>query len=155
MPNDSWQWPLPSPHVIEWQIQESEIDHYQHVNNANYVSKLELVSWHHSNRLGLTIEQYQQLDRGMAISRHEIDYLSPAILGDTLLCATWIVECDRRLKLARQFQFQCASSHKVVLNARTEFVCIALSSGKPKRMPALFADTYGAAMITSDVGAIP
>ena len=139
-------WMLPKPHVISWQIQPEEIDHYNHVNNVEYVSKLEQVAWSHSNALGLTIEEYQSLDRGMAISRHEIDYLSAALLNDELLCATWIVHCDRRLKLARQFQFIRPSDGATMLKARTEFVCIALSSGKPKRMPKRFADVYGNAL---------
>lgn len=147
-PNDStFVWLHPSPHIIEWQINSDNIDHYKHVNNVAYVSKLEQVAWSHSNQLELTIEQYQQLDRGMAISRHEIDYLAAAVLGDTLLCATWIIACDKKLKLAREFQFIRQSDGMTMLKARTEFVCIALSSGKPKRMPEIFAQTYGRAQI--------
>jgi acyl-CoA thioester hydrolase len=144
---DNLPWLLPSPHIIEWHINQEHIDHYHHVNNVEYVKQLEVTAWHHSNALGLTIEQYQSLDRGMAISRHEIDYLASAVEGDTVFCATWLVDCDRRLKLARQFQFIRASDGATLLKARTEFVCIALSSGKPKRMPAIFSDTYGNAMV--------
>ena len=140
-------WMLPSPHVISWKIQQNDIDHYNHVNNVAYVKMLEDVAWSHSNKLGLSIDIYRQLDRGMAISRHEIDYLSSALLGDELACATWIVECDSKLKLARHFQFIRVSDNRTMLKARTEFVCIALSSGKPKRMPAEFADVYGRAVI--------
>jgi acyl-CoA thioester hydrolase len=145
--NSKLAWLLPSPHIVEWQINKEHIDHYHHVNNVEYVKQLEVTAWHHSNALGLTIEQYQSLDRGMAISRHEIDYLASAIEGDKVLCATWLVDCDRRLKLARQFQFIRESDGLTLLKARTEFVCIALSSGKPKRMPSLFSETYGDAMI--------
>ena len=119
------------------------------MNNVAYVSQLERTAWAHSNALGLSIEQYQDLDRGMAISRHEIDYLAAAVLGDTLACATWIVACDNKLKLARQFQFIRVSDGLTMLKARTEFVCIALSSGKPKRMPKIFSETYFNAMLTS------
>lgn len=142
-----FDWQFPNPHVLTWQVDPSQIDHYNHVNNVAYVSKLEQVAWSHSNKLGLTIEKYQQLDRGMAISRHEIDYLAAALLGDTLQCATWIVECDRRLKLARRFQFIRERDGKTLLKAKTEFVCIGLSDGKPKRMPEAFSDIYGTAKI--------
>lgn len=141
-----FDWCLPNPHILPWQVEQSQIDHYNHANNVAYVSKLEQVAWSHSNHLGLSIEEYQHLDRGMAISRHEIDYLCAAVLDDVLLCATWIVECDRRLKLARRFQFIRQSDGKTMLQAKTEFVCIALSSGKPKRMPQRFTDVYGAAI---------
>lgn len=135
-------WQLPNPHIVEWRIQANHIDHYEHVNNVAYVTMLEKVAWSHSNALGLDFKEYKNLDRGMAISRHEIDYLAASLLNDCLLCATWIVECDRKLKLARKFQFIRKSDLKTVLKARTEFVCIALSSGKPKRMPERFIEVY-------------
>lgn len=144
-----YPWQLPNPFIVPWQVEQAQIDHYQHVNNVAYVSKLEQVAWAHSNSLGLSIEQYQALDRGMAIRRHQIDYLGAAVLADTLLCATWIVHCDQRLQLSRQFQFIRQTDGKTLLQARTDFVCIALSSGKAKRMPAIFADTYSAALAVS------
>ena len=149
MDQNNHSWILPSPFICSWQIGTEHIDHYHHVNNVEYVKQLEVTAWKHSNALGLTIEQYQSLDRGMAISRHEIDYVAPAVEGDNVLCATWLVDCDRRLKLARQFQFIRESDGATLLKARTEFVCIALSSGKPKRMPTIFSETYGNAMIES------
>ena len=148
--NAGLAWLHPNPHIIRWKIQPQEIDHYNHVNNVAYVSKLEQVAWSHSNKLGLTIEEYQSLDRGMAISRHEIDYLASALLDDELLCATWIVQCDSRLKLARQFQFIRERDGLTMLKARTEFVCIALSSGKPKRMPERFSQVYGNAVLNKE-----
>ena len=142
------KWLYPDPFISQWQIEQEHIDLYRHVNNVAYVRQLERTAWAHSISLGLSIEQYQDLDRGMAISRHEIDYLAAAVLDDHLLCATWIVECDHRLKLARQFQFIRQSDGLTMLKARTEFVCIALSSGKPKRMPEIFATVYGRAKIS-------
>ena len=140
-------WILPNPFINHWQVKPEQIDHYQHANNVAYVSQLEVTSWAHSNHLGLTIEHYQALDRGMAISRHEINYLAAAHVNDQIDCATWIVECDNRLKLTRQFQFIRRSDQKTLLTARTEFVCIALSSGRPKRMPKEFIDVYGQAVV--------
>lgn len=142
-----YPWQLPDPHVIEWQITAEHIDHYNHVNNVAYVAQLEKVAWAHSNALGLDIATYQQLDRGMAISKHVIDYHAAALLGDHLLCATWIIHCDSRLKLSRQFQYIRSSDKRTMLTARTDFVCIALSTGKPKRMPSVFAQHYGLATL--------
>jgi acyl-CoA thioester hydrolase len=138
-------WRYAQPFITPWTVSSEQIDHYGHANNVVYVSQLEQTSWAHSNHLGLSIEQYQVLDRGMAISRHEISYLGSAYLGDEIACATWIVECDKRLKLSRQFQFIRPSDGQTLLTARTDFVCIALSSGKPKRMPVEFSNIYGQA----------
>lgn len=141
-------WLFPDPFVHPWQVAAGQIDHYGHANNVAYVSQLERTAWAHSNALSLTIDDYRQLDRAMVISRHDIHYLAPAFLDEVIDCATWIVECDKRLKLARQFQFIRRNDQTVLLQARTEFVCVTLSSGRPKRMPEQFADIYGRACIT-------
>ncbi|MDU0355882.1 thioesterase family protein [Paraglaciecola aquimarina] len=139
-------WLYPNPFIKTWRIEAKHIDHYQHVNNVAYVTQLETTSWAHSNQLGLTIEQYQGIDRGMVISQHQINYLAAAHYGDVIDCATWITQCDKKLKLTRQFQFIRTADQKTLLTAQTDFICIVLSSGKPTRMPALFADTYSAAL---------
>lgn len=144
-------WQYPQPYILSWTVDDGQIDHYGHVNNVEYVSQLEKTAWAHSNQLGLTIGQYQALDRGMAISRHEIAYLGAAYAGEHIACATWIIECDGKLKLSRRFQFMRINDQQTLLTARTDFVCIALSSGKPKRMPAEFAKVYGAAKIAVSV----
>ncbi|MBT0587439.1 acyl-CoA thioesterase [Alteromonas oceanisediminis] len=141
-------WPLPQPFVADWEIQADVIDHYGHVNNVAYIVQLEKLAWLHSNALGLSIDQYRSLDRGMAIRRHEVDYLLPCHTGQTIACATWIVKCDSRLNLTRQFEFICRTRGKPVFTARTDFVCIALSSGAPKRMPEAFKSAYAGAMVS-------
>ena len=140
-------WQFAQPFVRLWTVSPENIDHYGHANNVVYVSQLEKTAWAHSNHLGLHIANYQALDRGMAISHHDINYLGAAYANDQIACATWIVACDAKLKLSRQFQFIRISDQQTLLRARTDFVCIALSSGKPKRMPAEFAAIYGAANI--------
>ena len=141
-------WQYHKPFISHWHITAQHIDHYGHANNVAYVSQLERTAWAHSNALGLSIEKYQELDRGMAISRHEINYLAAAYLHDKIACATWIVACDSKLKLAREFQFIRPADGACLLTARTEFICIALSSGRPKRMPQEFSTPYSQAQIT-------
>ncbi|MGS2720754.1 acyl-CoA thioesterase [Paraglaciecola aestuariivivens] len=141
------KWQYARPFVTQWQVSADQIDHYHHANNVVFVQQLEKTAWAHSNELGLDIQQYQALDRGMAISRHEINYLAAAYLDDVIDCATWIVACDGRLKLTRHFQFIRRDDLQTVLTASTDFVCIGLSSGQPKRMPRIFADIYTRATI--------
>jgi acyl-CoA thioester hydrolase len=140
-------WLYPKPFVTPWKIEAEHIDHYQHVNNVAYVKQLEITAWAHANTLGLNIQQYQALNRGMVIRRHHINYLAAARLGDELACATWITACDEKLKLTRQFQFVRQGDKQTILTAKTDFVCIALSNGKPALMPKAFCDVYGPATI--------
>lgn len=140
-------WTLPDPFVIDIVVQPEDIDGLGHANNAVYVSWLERCAWRHSQSLGLDLAEYRRLDRAMAVLRHEIDYLASAYEGDQLQLATWIVESDQRLKMTRHFQLRRPADDLTLLRAQTTFVCIELSTGKPKRMPAEFVEGYGRALL--------
>jgi acyl-CoA thioester hydrolase len=149
MSKSTINWAYPEPFTAPWTISPDEIDHYNHVNNVVYLSRAEAVSWQHSNNLGLDFKQYKALDCAMVIQHHELDYLKAVHLGDTLLCATWITHCDNKIRLTREFQFVCQQTEQTVFTAKTNFVCVSLKTGKPKRMPAIFCDIYGSASLTA------
>ena len=140
-------WELPSPFVIDIEVSAEDIDGLGHANNAVYVSWLERCAWRHSQFLGLDLVEYRRLDRAMAVVRHEIDYLASAYEGQHLQMATWIVESHQRLKMDRRFQLVRPEHGATLLRAKTTFVCIELSSGRPKRMPAEFVEGYGKALM--------
>lgn len=135
-------WRLPEPFIILWNIHPDDIDHYKHANNTSYVKQLEKLAWAHSNHLGLCFEDYEQLDRAMVIQHHDLHYHAPSFEQEVIACATWITQCDKRLRLQRQFQFISTTRQKEVFSATTDFVCVSLSSGAPKPMPKAFIDTY-------------
>jgi acyl-CoA thioester hydrolase len=139
-------WDLPTPFTIELNVGADDIDGLGHANNAVYVSWLERGAWRHSQHLGLDLVAYRRLDRAMAVVRHEIDYLAAAYEDDQLVLATWIVDWDQRLKMQRRFQLIRPRDGVTLLRAQTTFVCIELSTGKPKRMPAEFVEGYGPAL---------
>lgn len=139
-------WDLPDPFVIDFVVAADDIDGLGHANNAVYVTWLERCAWRHSQRLGLDLAEYRRLDRAMAVVRHEIDYLASAYEGEALEMGTWIVESDQRLKMDRCFQLVRPADGLTLLRARTTFVCIELSTGRPKRMPPEFVEGYGKAL---------
>lgn len=139
-------WDRPRPYVLPLRVQPGDIDEFAHVNNAVYVQWMEQCAWQHSKHLGLGFAEYQALDRGMAVLRHEIDYLASAYADEALEMATWIVSSDQRLKMDRLFQLVRVADGVTLLRARTTFVCIELSTGRPKRMPPEFIKGYGAVM---------
>ena len=140
-------WDQPDAFTIDIDVEAEHIDELGHANNAVYVVWLERCAWQHSQSLGLGLEDYQRLDRAMAVLRHEIDYLAAAYRGDRLQLATWIVQSDQRLKMKRNFQLVRSADATTLLRAQTTFVCIQMSSGKPKRMPSEFVEGYGRALV--------
>ena len=140
-------WLHPTPFLQLWRIDRADLDHYQHTNNTSYVKQTEQLAWAHSNALGLTFEHYQALDRAMVIVHHDLHYLAPSHLNDQLACATWITNTDKKFRLQRQFQFIQTSTNKTIFKATTDFVCVTLSTGLPKKMPESFIDAYGRACL--------
>ena len=133
---------LPAAHVIELQVQPGDVDAYEHVNNAVYLTWLDRVAWSHSAALGVRLESCLALRRGMAAQRIEIDYLRAALCGDRIQAATWIVGGDGRLRAERRFQIRRASDSATLARARVDYVCINLDSGRAARMPEMFARAY-------------
>jgi acyl-CoA thioester hydrolase len=133
---------LPAPHVIDLEVEAADIDAYNHVNNAVYVTWCDRSAWAHSAALGLPIERCLEIDRGMAVVRTVIQYLRPALLGDAVRVATWIVPVDSRLRVRRRFQIVRPADESTLARAEIEYACIELSSGRPMRWPPEFRERY-------------
>ena len=62
--------------------------------------------------------------------------------------ATWIVDWDQKLTMARHFQVIRIADGVSLLRARMRFVCVELSSGRPRRLPPEFIVGYGSAVLS-------
>ena len=131
-----------SPHVIELEVEAPDIDAYDHVNNAVYLTWLDRAAWSHSAALGVPLERCVAMRRGMAALRTEIDFVRAALLGDRVRIATWIADGDGRLRVERRFHVVRAADDATLARARTEYVCINLDTGRAVRMPEVFARAY-------------
>ena len=135
-------WDLPVPYLASVDVLPADIDAYQHVNNAVYMTWFDRAAWEHSAALGLPIEKCLQLDRGMAVLRSVISYLKPAVLGDTIRVATWLLPAGGKLRVRRRFQVRREAGSITLARAEIEYACIELSSGRPVRWPPEFRERY-------------
>lgn len=140
-------WDYPQPYTLKLTPASSDIDGLQHTNNAVYVQWCEVIGWAHSEQLGLSLNNYQELNRAMAIRHAEYDYLLPSVLGDKLILGTWIVASDGKLNMERRFQLIREADQAIIMRGRWDLVCIEISTGKPKRMPPEFCDIYLPAIV--------
>ena len=140
-------WDHPNPFTLPLVPGADDIDGLGHTNNAVYVRWCEQIGWAHSAVLGLNLDDYRRLDRGMAIRHGAYDYILPTALGEQLLLGTWLMAGDSPLTMRRRFQLLRLSDGKTVLRGQWELVCIELSSGRAKRMPPEFCDVYLPAMV--------
>lgn len=140
--NAALPWVKPPQATLAWTVRAEETDHFAHTNNAEYVRAMERCAWVHTEALGLSFAAYQQLGAGCVVHRHEIDYLATTLLDEALLIGTWVDANDGRLSMRRGFQIIRLADRKTVLRAMTTFVCVDLTSGRPRRMPPEFVAAY-------------
>jgi len=140
-------WDHPRPFTLQSEVKPADIDGLNHTNNTVYVKWCEQVAWAHSVALGLDLDSYRALDRAMAITHAEYNYLRASHQGQEILLATWIVEWDRKLSMKRHFQIVRVEDGVTLLRGCVQFVCIQLSTGRPRRMPQEFVLGYGPAVL--------
>ncbi|MEE2775926.1 MAG: acyl-CoA thioesterase [Acidobacteriota bacterium] len=136
------EWDLPDPFVIEVEVVADHIDEYDHTNNSVYLRWLDEIAWAHAGAVGAGRDIHQRERRGMANHRTELQFSAPAVLGDRLLVGDWIVHNDGRVRAWRRFQIVRPADGATVLRAVTQYVCIDIDSGRPKRFPQLYRAAY-------------
>lgn len=134
----------PNPFWVSFDVRPCDIDGFGHVNNTVYLKWLDQTVWAHTRAVGLTEDACKKLNRGMAVSRHELDYLSAAHSGDRVVCMNWLSSNDGRLRASRTFQIVRIEDAKTLLRARTDYVCTNLKTGRPAKMPDEFRELYAA-----------
>ena len=143
-------WDYDNPFTLEVVVQDQHIDALAHTRNTHYVEWCMDAAWAHTTALGLGPEDYQRLDRAMALTHAEYDYHKATRAGDTLWVGTWITDWAGRMKMIRRLQVICEATGDTVFRGALEFVCIEISTGLPKRPPKAFIDLYGPDIAVSE-----
>jgi len=135
-------WDHPKPFVIELTVESQHIDELGHTNNVHYLAWLQECTWQHSIHVGLSPENMLATGCAMAVRNVHMQYLGATFVGDRLHVGDWISATDARLRATRTFQIVRQEDARTVLRAEIEFICINVESGRPKRMPPVFAERY-------------
>jgi acyl-CoA thioester hydrolase len=112
-------------------VEAADIDALGHVNNIVYLRWVQDVAAAHWFAAAPPEDQAGLV---WMVVRHEIDYLAPAVLGDEVVLRTWIgaavgLRFDRHTEVLR------ASDRKALAKARTVWVPIDATTGRPRRVP--------------------
>lgn len=140
-------WDHPNPFLQMLSVCPEHIDELGHTNNNVYSGWCQAIAWAHSTELGMGPEDYQGLQRAMAIQHASYDYLAPSFVGDQLKIATWLTAFDGRLTMERCFQIIDETTGTCVFRGRWNLVCINLQSNKPARVPKEFKEVYLPAVV--------
>ena len=120
-------------------VQALDIDGQNHVNNTVYLRWVqEVATTHWESRAPADAREAI----GWVVLRHEIDYKTPACLGDEVMLRTWVGKATR-ITFERFTEMRRARDRALLSQARTIWVPVNTATGKPIRVPpevrALFA----------------
>ena len=109
-----------------------QIDELGHVNNAVWVQWIQEVALDHWYSVATPAHQDAYI---WVVVRHEIDYLRPAFVGETLTGRTWVGETPKGARFDRHMEFT-GDDGKVRVRAVTQWAIIDKATGRPIRVPA-------------------
>ena len=109
-----------------------DIDEQNHVNNTVYLRWVQEVATAHWRAVA-TPEAQKTI--GWVVLRHEIDYRTPAALGDKIILRTWVGKASR-LTFERFTEIRRDSDGQLLSKARTLWCPVNAQTARPVRVPA-------------------
>lgn len=98
-----------------------------HVNNVVYLRWVQEAATAHWTAAASPEDQASLV---WVVVRHEIDYLRPAMPGDTVIARTWVGQASK-IKFNRFVELQRASDRVVLARARSVWCPIDARTGRP------------------------
>jgi acyl-CoA thioester hydrolase len=132
---------MPEPFRFELVVPPTVVDGNGHVNNVAYVQWMQDAAIAHSDSTGCT--RLTRDSGGSWVARsHQIEYLSPAFAGDTIVVLTWIADF-RKVRSLRKYKFTRARDEKVIALGETDWVFVDARTGRPRAIPAQLKELFG------------
>jgi acyl-CoA thioester hydrolase len=122
-------------------IAADDIDALGHVNNAVWVRFVVELATAHAHAVGFGGRTDRALGGQWIVSRHEIDYLRPALPGERVVEETW-VELLRGARSTRRSRFTRASDGSLLVQAVTLWAWVDPHTLRPRRIPQEVLDGY-------------
>jgi acyl-CoA thioester hydrolase len=109
-----------------------DIDEQNHVNNTVYLRWIQEVATAHWRAVA---RREAQENIGWVVLRHEIDYKSPATLGEEVVLRTWVGKATR-LTFERFTEIRRNRDGRLLSQARTLWCPIDAQTSRPVRVSA-------------------
>lgn len=121
-----------TPTVFEHKliVQSADIDAMNHVNNVVYLRYAQDVAEAHWQAKGSDLLRQKF---SWVVLRHEIDYLSPSLLGHELVGTTWVEE-PTGPKIVRNVELFNLHLNKITAKVRSTWCLLDATSHRPRRI---------------------
>jgi len=111
------------------------------VHNIAYLRMIEVTRTLLAGKLGMGLVEMAETKLYPVVVRTEIDYKSPAKLGDNLVIDGWL-ESVERSRFWCAFEVRRPSDGALIVKARQMLAVVLMPPGKPVRLPADWAVKY-------------
>lgn len=132
------------PHKTEIKVRFSELDPYNHVNHAVYVTYFEIARSEALVDAGIPLERVGEAGYQFVVVDLATKFRKPAVAGDTVTVETWLLDVGR----ASTRWGQRIVRGDVVLTTQEIRVAMANSNGRPTRPPAFILDALSTGPVT-------
>lgn len=112
------------------------------VHNLAYLRMIETCRTRLAGLMGMNLRAMAQTREYPVVTRTEVDYKRPAILGDWLLIRGRLDELSRA-RFWCAFEMIRESDGQTLITARQALAVIKMPEGKPVRLPAAWAQQWG------------
>ena len=84
--------------------------------------------------LGLDYKEMSKEKKYGVVVRTEIDYKSPALLGDNIIVRGWLLEMTK-VRFWCHFEIKRIEDQKILVECRQQLALVKMPEGKPLRVP--------------------
>lgn len=139
----------PNAYRTSFTVTSEMVDLQRHVANHEIVRLLVETAVRHSDAVGWDLGAYHDLGAWWVVRRHEVDFLTPARLGDELCCYTWPVGV-RKTSAERRHVLVRAEDEAVIARAHNTWALLDMETGRPRRIPAEMREAFDPAKWADD-----
>jgi acyl-CoA thioester hydrolase len=119
-----------APFEMTVSVLPGDIDEQNHVNNTVYPRWVQDIATAHWQTVA-SPEAQKTIE--WVVLRHEIDYKTPAALGDKIVLRTWVGKATR-LTFERFTEIRRSSDGQLLSKARTLWCPVNAQTGRPMRV---------------------
>ncbi len=125
----------------EMQVMYFDTDAAGVVHNINYLRFIEIARTQLAIQMGMSFEEIARTQVHPVVTRTEIDYRRPALLGD-------VVRIDGRIAESSKVRFFCEfevvrpRDEALLVTCRQALALVRMPEGRPMRLPKGFPDNF-------------
>lgn len=116
-------------------------DENRHVNNVEYVRKLQEAAIAHTRQNGWMPEELHARGWTWVARSHFIEYLQPCRAGEPIEILTWVASF-RKIRSLRKYRIVRVSDGAILANAQTEWAFLDRRTGRPVAIPSEVLAAY-------------